>query len=62
MYALLESVSSFRRAFIGHYPTIEEAIAAIPAPVVHWEADTANDAADAFAANGALYVVEREAR
>jgi hypothetical protein len=60
MYVLLNTDHlPYRREYVGTYPSIDAAINAIPAEVVFWEHDAANDAADAFAANGSLYVVER---
>lgn len=49
----------YRRQYIGTFATIVDALAAIPARIVHSDIDHANDAADAFAANGSLYAVER---
>ena len=61
MYALLHISGQYRRAFVGHYPSIPEALKAIPREVLFWDHDVENDAADAFAADGELYAIEREA-
>ena len=49
----------YRRCYLGTFATIAAALQAIPAPIIHSEYDAEHDAADAFAANGSLYVVER---
>lgn len=60
MYDLLNTDHlPYRREYVGTFASIDEAINAIPGAVLFWEMDEANDAADAFAANGSLYVVER---
>lgn len=61
MYALLHVSGRFRRAYVCHSPSIPAALKAIPADVIHWEHDVRNDAAVAYAIDGELYAIEREA-
>lgn len=58
-YDLMNADCAYRRRYIGTFATIADALQAIPFPIVHSEYDADHDAADAFAADGSLYVVER---
>lgn len=49
----------YRRRYLGTFDSISEALRAIPSPLIQSDYDPDHDAADAFAANGSLYVVER---
>lgn len=49
-----------KRAISFGHSTIESAVEAIPAKIVAWSLDEDHDAADAFAANGVIYNIERE--
>jgi hypothetical protein len=49
----------YRRCYLGTFATIADALQAIPSPIIQSDYDADHDAADAFAANGSLYVVER---
>jgi hypothetical protein len=58
-YDLLNADCAYRRRYLGTFATIADALQAIPFPLIQSEYDADHDAADAFAANGSLYVVER---
>ena len=49
----------YRRAYVGSFPTVEAAIAAIPGTVAFWDTDPTDGGINAITATGSLYAVER---